>query len=92
MSDESMWIERAQSAEARLHTATQVSAAALTRIKEFKTNFGIREKQDGSIEIDYGKFVARLGAGGWLELRAIGDEHWQVSGEPGAKPRIRVVA
>ena len=92
MSDESLWIERAQSAEAKLATQKQAFEAAIDRIKDFKTNFGIREKSNGEIDIDFDKFVDRLGIEGWIELRKVGDEKYRISGVPGEKPHVRLTA
>lgn len=89
---EAEWIERAQSWEAKHNTLKQSLEATLERVKEFKANFGVKERSDGAIEIDYDKFVERLGLEGWLALREIGDQHWQVSGQVGQKPRVRVAA
>ena len=50
---ESVWIERAQSAEARLNTLKQAYEPALERVRNFKANFGIRERDDGSIDVDF---------------------------------------
>ena len=90
--DESGWMERAQSAEAKLVTQKESLGTAIERVKEFKTNFGIREKQDGSIEIDFDKFARNLGIESCLELRKVIDEIYQVSGNSGEKPRVKLVA
>ena len=74
MSD--MWIERAQSAEAKLNTLRQAQGAAIDRVKDFKANFGIRECDNGEIVIDFSKFVERLGAESSAELRKIIDEKY----------------
>lgn len=71
MSDESMWVERAQSAEAQLKTLREAQGAAIERIKEFKTNFGIKEKGNGSISIDFDKLIERLGEEQSLELKRL---------------------
>ena len=76
MSDESVWIERCQSAEAKLATLKQAYEPALERIKQFKANFGIRERDNGELVIDYRKFVEHLGAQGAMELRAVIDEKY----------------
>lgn len=91
MSDESIWIEKAQSAEARIKTLEDAYRPALERVKEFKTNFGIRERSNGEIEIDFVKFVERLGVTSALELRKVIDETYHVSGAPGEKPHLKVV-
>lgn len=88
-SGESHWIERAQSAEARLQTLRANQEATLGRVQQFKTNFGIRERSDGVIDIDFDKFAAGLGAESCLELRRIIDEMYHISGEVDKKPRIR---
>jgi hypothetical protein len=76
MADESMWIERAQSAEAKLKTLQQAYEPALDRIKAFKANFGVRERTNGEIEIDFDKFAKNLGRDGALELRKVIDEQY----------------
>ena len=73
---ENMWMDRAQSAEAKLNTLRQAQGAAMDRVKDFKTNFGIRERDNGEIVIDFSKFVERLGAESSLELRKIIDEKY----------------
>lgn len=88
MSDD-VWIERAQSAEARLKTLKQAYEPAIERIKTFKANFGIKERDNGEIQIDFAKFVGRLGLEQALVLRKLIDEHYQVVGAVGEKPRVR---
>ncbi len=90
MSDESLWIERAQSAEAKLSTLKQASDQALERIKNFKLNFGVIERGNGEIDIDFNKLVERLGPESCLELRRIIDERYGITGVPGQKPRMKV--
>jgi hypothetical protein len=68
---EDMWMDRAQSAEARLKTLRESQGAAIERIKDFKANFGIKERSNGEIVIDFPKFVERLGKEGSAELRKI---------------------
>ena len=89
---EDMWRERAQSAEGLLVTMKESLALTVERVRGFKGNFGIKERQDGEIVIDYDKFVERLGLKGALELRAIIDERYSISGEPGKKPHLTIVA
>ena len=91
MTDENFWISRAQSAEARLKTLENACKPALEKIKDFKANFGIRERDNGEIVIDFEKFVTRLGAGAALELRKVIDETYNISGSPGEKPHLKVV-
>ncbi len=88
--NESDWIERAQTAEAKLITLKENYAPAIERVKEFKANFGVRERGNGEIVIDYEKFVERLGLEGALELRKVIDELYNVTGGPGEKPHLRL--
>lgn len=89
MSDESIWIERAQSAEAKLKTLKDAYEPAIERVKNFKANFGIKERDNGEIVIDFEKFVDRLGLEQALTLRKLIDERYKVSGKSGEKPRVR---
>ena len=92
MSDESIWIEKAQSAEAQNATLRD----NMDRIKEdarrILDTFGARKNSDGSFSIDFDKLVANLGMEQCMELRHVIDTHWQVSGQPGDKPRIKLSA
>jgi hypothetical protein len=89
---EQMWMERAQTAEATIMTQKESFERAITKVKEFKTAFGIREKNTGEIDIDFDKFVQALGIESALELRLIIDNHYQISGAAGQKPHIRMIA
>ena len=91
MSEDSHWISRAQSAETKLATLKAAYEPALERVKTFKANFGIKERADGEIVIDFDKFADRLGVEAALELRRVIDERYHVSGEPGKKPRIKLM-
>lgn len=73
---ESMWLDRAQTAEAQLKTLREAQGKAIERIKDFKSNFGIRERGNGEIVIDFPKFVERLGPDGAAELRKVIDEKY----------------
>lgn len=88
---EQMWIERAQTAEAQLASLKNSFEPALERVQMFKKNFGVRERSNGEIDIDFDILVDRIGPEGALELRAIIDEKYLISGAPGEKPRLRVV-
>ena len=77
MSDESVWIERAQSAEARLSSLKQATEQAIERIKTFKANFGVKERANGEIDIDFAKLVQNLGRENAMELRRIIDERYK---------------
>ena len=76
---EDMWMDRAQSAEAKLKTLREAQGAAIDRIRDFKANFGIRERGNGEIVIDFPKFIERLGPEGVTELRKIIDEKYPVA-------------
>jgi len=88
---ESDWIARAQDAESQISTLKQAYEPAIEKVRAFKSNFGVRERSDGEIVIDFEKFAENLGVEGALELRAVIDEKYQISGNPGEKPRIRLV-
>ena len=77
MSDESVWIERAQSAEARLSSLKQATEQAIERVKTFKANFGVKERANGEIDIDFAKLVQNLGRENAMELRRIIDERYK---------------
>lgn len=76
MSEESIWIQRAQSAEAKLATLSQAHESAVGRVKTFKANFGIKERDNGEIDIDFDKFVENLGKDSALVLKDIIDKRY----------------
>ena len=90
--DESHWIQRCQTAEAKFNTLQEATGPAIEKVQHFKSNFGIKERQDGEIVIDFDKFVENLGLKSSLELRAIIDEQYNITGEPGKKPHLTIVA
>lgn len=92
MADESIWIERAQTAEMKVATMRQAHEKAADQIKTFKATMGVREASDGSLVINYDKFAKALGMDGALELRRIIDETYGITGAAGQKPRIKVTA
>lgn len=92
MAEESHWIERAQSAEARLETIQGNNDQLKERFRGLCEALGARVKSDGSIDIDYAAFVSKLSVEGALEVRAIIDEVHNISGAPGDKPKIRMRA
>lgn len=87
---EDAYRERAENAEAQLATAKAAYGPLVEKYKNFKANFGVRERSNGEIDIDFDKFVERLGLESALELRAIIDERYQVSGVSGEKPHIHL--
>ena len=82
---EDMWMDRAQTAEAKLKTLREAQGAAIDRIRGFKANFGIRERDNGEIVIDFQKFVERLGDDSANELRKIINEKYPVAAVPKRK-------
>lgn len=63
-----------------------------TKVRTMRDMVCAREMSDGSLSINYEAFVVKLGVAGWLELRAIGDAQFAVSGAAGEKPRVRMKA
>lgn len=90
--DESYWISRAQSAEAKLQTLKDAYDPAIERVQQFKATFGVKERSDGSLVVDFERFAAAIGPESALELRRIIDEVHGITGAPGEKPRMRLVA
>lgn len=70
------WIERAQSAEAKLKTMREAHEQAVDRVRNFKSNFGVKERSNGEIVIDFPKFVERLGHEAAAELKNVIDEKY----------------
>lgn len=89
---EEYWRDQAQSLAAQMATLKDAMGPALDRVKQFKANFGVRERSNGEIVVDYDKFAERIGIEGALELRAIIDEKYGISGKPGEKPHVRVAS
>lgn len=89
---EKEWMERAQSAEAKLTTCQGAQEALKEEVRTVRETFGARKRSDGSYEINYDAFVERLGLEAALQVRAIIDEKYQISGAAGAKPRVRMPA
>lgn len=73
---ESFWVERAQTSEAQLKTLREGFGAAVERVKNFKQNFGVRERSNGEIVVDFPRFVERLGKEAATELRRVIDEKY----------------
>ncbi len=92
MDSDNVLLSRAQSAEAKYNTLKENVEPLKIRVQKFKENFGVREKDDGSIDIDFEKMVDRLGPAACLELRAVIDDVHGISGAAGEKPKIRVPA
>lgn len=92
MADEAYWIEKAQSAEAKLTTYSGQVDKLKEKVRVVLKTFGAREKSDGSFDINYEEFVKQLGPEGALMVRRVIDETYGISGAPGEKPRMRVKA
>jgi hypothetical protein len=90
--DEGDLLDQVNSLRVQLATAKQQYEPIVERVQQFKANFGVKERQNGEIVIDFEKMVERLGPVACLELRAVIDERWRITGEAGQKPRIRVAA
>ncbi len=91
-SGEQFWINRAQSAEAKLATLKESLEPALERVKKFKANFGIREKSDGSIDIDFEKMVDRLGPVASMELKSVIEDKFTIRRRRHLKLPVRMNA
>jgi hypothetical protein len=87
---ESFWIDRAQSAEAREKTLRDQIEPLKERVRSACEMLGARIKGDGSAEIDFEKLVDNLGPENAIQLRAVIDEKYRISGGSGEKPRIKV--
>ena len=88
--DESMWIERAQSAEASLTTCRAQSDLLKEKVRAVTEALCAKIKGDSTIDIDFDALVQKLPTEQALELRAAIDQHHRISGAAGEKPRIRV--
>jgi hypothetical protein len=84
--------DQLNSANAKMATMTDQFRPALDRVKAFKANAGLKEDSDGRITVDFEKFARNLGLAGALQLRAVIDEVYKVSGEAGEKPRVKLGA
>lgn len=92
MSEDSHWIERAQSAEARYNTLSEQMERVKEDAKVVLQLFAARKRQNGSYDINFDKLVDQLGLEKSMELRAVIDQRWRVSGAPGEKPHIKLVS
>lgn len=90
--EESQWIERAQSAEARLQTCQGNIDRLKEDVREVMETLCAKKRRDGAIDIDFEKLVQKLSLEHALELRTMIDQHHRISGAAGKKPRISVQA
>ncbi len=90
--DEQFLLNRAETAEAKLGTLKANIDALKERVQQFKANFGIREKSDGSIDIDFDKMVDRLGLEASLELKSVIEGKYAVRRRRHLKPTVRMNA
>lgn len=90
--NDSHWIERAQSAEAKNASYQEVIDKLKDKIRGLKETFGARELSDGQLDINYEKLVGQLDIKSALELRTTIDNMHRISGPAGEKPRIKMTA
>jgi len=57
---------------------------AIEKIRQFKANFGVRERSNGEIDIDFDKFVKNIGREGAMELKGIIETQYK---RPRGRPR-----
>lgn len=89
---EDFWIERAQSAEAKLGTCQDQIERLKEKYRNIVDTFAAKERSDGTIDIDFAKLAGLLSLEHALELRSALDETHRISGAPGEKPRVKVSA
>ena len=89
---ESYWIERAQSAEAKLATCQGSQDRLKEEARTVMETLCARKKGDGSFVIDFAALAARLPLDQALDLRAAIDEAHRITGAAGEKPRVKVAA
>jgi hypothetical protein len=75
MSD-SYYLERAQSAEAKYATLQNSVERIKQDARDVLECFSARKKSDGTFDIDYEKFIERLGRDACLELKKVIDEQY----------------
>lgn len=90
--DEQSLFEQNNSLKTQLQTAREQNARLQETVRTTCETLGARMKADGSADIDFEKFVERLGMAGALEVRAIIDEKYGISGAAGEKPRVKIKA
>ena len=88
--DESSLYEENNSLKVQLQTAREQNTRLQDTTRRVCETLGAKMKSDGSADIDYEAFIQRLGPEGALEVRAIIDEMYSISGAPGEKPRIKL--
>lgn len=86
------WIERAQSAEAKLATAIGQIEPLKEKVRTIRENLCAKERADGSYTIDFVALADRLGIEGALELRKEIDKRYHITGASGEKPRVKIAA
>ena len=88
--DESQWIERAQTAEARYETCRQQQERVIEDSRSVLDTLCAKKRSDGTIDIDFDALVQKLSTEHALEFRAAIDQPHRISGAPGEKPRISI--
>ena len=89
---EQMWMEKAQSAEARIAPLSSAVDDLKGKLRDITETFGVKRNFNGTVAIDYDKLVENLGPEQCLILRGVIDEKYRISGNAGEKPRIRASA
>lgn len=90
MPDESYWVDKAQSAEAKNSTYAEQVDRLKEKLRGMMETLCARERSDGTIDIDFDALVRKLSIEHALELRAAIDQHHRISGAGGEKPRVRL--
>ena len=80
--------DKVSSLQAQLAACKSQIEPVLERYQSFKANFGIKEKSNGTMTIDFSKMVSRLGPEQSAVLRAVIDEKYG----PGESPIPDVLA
>jgi len=76
MQDESFWVEKAQSLEAKFNTLQQSVERVKEDAKFVLETFSARKKSDGTFDIDFEKFVEKIGRETALGLKRMIDERY----------------
>lgn len=89
---ESYWIDRAQTAEASLQTCRDNQDRVKEKLRSMMESLGVRERSDGTIDIDFEALADKLSLEHALVLREEIDKRHKISGEAGEKPKVKVAA
>jgi len=84
------WRERANAAEALVQTVNEGNARLQEQLRGFMEEFGLKNVQNGKMRVNYDRLAEGIGIEGALELRAIIDNKYSITGKPGEKPKVRM--